>query len=241
MGKCKLRAAILLTICIMIMSSAAAELIWPDALTPAQMALQTYIGQVNSNLVLCGQQTINTTFEMYPTFASLGATSDSSQLTPEGVELYVTMYDTSLNKLELLVSDPTRFGNAAAACLQAASPETMTIEDALEYVQTYVQRVVSAPQNSFEEAINEMNGTSPRAYFAYYPDMFRDGVNWMQLTVIFPLAGANDAFTGAAPQTESDATYEGYIDYMPEDDYTHFEVFATATPEPDSPAGEEYN
>ena len=241
MGKSMRRAAVLLLIVALLITSAAAELIWPEAMTPAQIALQSYIGQVNSNLMLCGEEQINTTFEMYPTFASLGATSDPSQLMPEGVELYFTMYETSMNKLELLVNDPEKFRNAAAACLQAASPETLTIEAALKYVQPYVQRVITEPQNSFEEAVTELNGTSPRAYFAYYPDMFHDGVNWLQMTVIFPLAGANDGFAGTTPPPEGNATYEGYIDYMPEDDYMHFEVFATATPEPNSPAGEAYN
>ena len=239
MGKGLRRFAALLAACVMLVSPAAAELMWPEAPTVSQLELQAYVLRVNENLASCGQTQINTTFEIYPTFASLGVTDDPSLLMPGVADLYFTMYDTSLNTLELMVSDPAVFGNLAASCLQAAGGG-MLLGDAQQYVQQYVQRVQSTPQNSFEEPATLLNGTAPQAYFAYYPNMFHDGVNWMQMTLVFPLAGADDPFAAATPVPDSDATYEGYIDYYANDDYTHLEVFATATPEPDSPAGEQF-
>ena len=41
--------------------------------------------------------------------------------------------------------------------------------------------------------------------------------------------------TGILEEEEADPDYEGYYS---SDDYNHFEVFATATPEPDSAAAE---
>ena len=233
------RFAALLAACVMLVSTASAELAWPEAPTVSQLELQAYVMQVNANLAACGQQQINTLLEIYPTFASLGVTDDPSLLMPGVADLYFTMYDASLNTLELMVSDPAAFGNLAASCLQAAD-SSMQLGDAQQYVQQYVQRVQNAPQNSFEEAVTLLNGTSPRAYFAYYPNMFHDGVDWMQMTLVFPMAGADDAFAAATPVPDGEATYEGYIDYYADDDYTHLEVFATATPEPDSPAGEQF-
>ena len=60
------------------------------------------------------------------------------------------------------------------------------------------------------------------------------------MTIIFPLEGTWDgsstttaAETTKAPDTWSgnDANYDGFFS---SDDYTHYEIFTTATPEPDS-------
>jgi hypothetical protein len=66
----------------------------------------------------------------------------------------------------------------------------------------------------------------------------------MQMTIIFPLAGyweGTGVIDGETP-TKGPDTYSGndaeYDGYFPKDDYQHYEVFVTATPEPDSPAGE---
>ena len=61
--------------------------------------------------------------------------------------------------------------------------------------------------------------------------------------LIFPLAGEWDGeglILGTAADQEyipedADPDYEGYLR---DDDYTHYEVFSTATPEPDSAAAE---
>ena len=63
------------------------------------------------------------------------------------------------------------------------------------------------------------------------------------MTIILPMAGEWDGYgmiLGTSDEKEyvdedADPDYEGYFR---EDDYTHFEVFATATPEPDSAAAE---
>ena len=90
-----------------------------------------------------------------------------------------------------------------------------------------------------------MNGTIPRTYYAYFPNQYRDGNSWMQMTLIFPMAGTWDGDGlvlgtegGAAflePEDEYDPDYEGYFS---RDDYTHLETFTTPTPEPDSAAAE---
>ena len=65
------------------------------------------------------------------------------------------------------------------------------------------------------------------------------------MTVIFPLEGTWDgsgvltavtATRGPDTWSGNDPGYEGYES---QDDYTHLEVFATATPEPESAAAEE--
>ena len=89
-----------------------------------------------------------------------------------------------------------------------------------------------------------MNGDVPRVYFAYYPNQYRDGVNWLQMTLVFPAAGEwnGESSLGIAEENQgtglpedADPDYEGY---WSKDDYTHLEVFETATPEPDSAAAE---
>ena len=91
--------------------------------------------------------------------------------------------------------------------------------------------------------MDEMNGTIPRVYYAYKPNEYHDGANWLQMTLIFPLEGAWDG-EGLIVGTEEDREYvpedadPDYEGYMSSDDYTHLEVFETATPEPDSAAAE---
>ena len=91
-----------------------------------------------------------------------------------------------------------------------------------------------------------LNGTEPYVYYAYYPNQYHDGVNWLQMTIVFPLEGSWDGggfLTGAqtTPRAENHIDYEP--DYegsnLPSDDYVHYEIFVTATPEPDSAAAEE--
>ena len=108
-----------------------------------------------------------------------------------------------------------------------------------------VAKAKKDPQKSFEETVEELQGTTPRVYYAYKPNQYRDGTDWMQMTLIFPMAGAWDGEEGLilgteeeqgqAPPDDADPDYEGYYS---QDDYNHFEVFTTATPEPDSAAAE---
>ena len=243
MGKLRRGMAALLGAC-MLLACASAEISWPNNMTAGQQELKAYVERVNMALVQCGQREINTAFELYSGFALLGSTADPSLMSPESSELIFSLYDTSLNTLELSVSEPSLFAAMAASCIHAASPASMPLQDALAYVDTFVQRISAAPDSAFEELPDLTNGMSPRAYFAYDPDRFHDGVNWCVMTLVFPLAGAEGAFSIATPAPtdgEHVPSYEGYIeDYHPEDDWFHFEVFMTPTPEPDSPAGESW-
>lgn len=174
----------------------------------------------------------------------LGITARDGAEEPEGVEITVRLLYRTINNLQLRVSDPARFANIAGAFLWALDPENTDRKSALETPAKKAAQATREPQTSFEDPVDELNGTYPRVYYAYYPNQYRDGVNWLQMTVIFPLEGAWDG-SGAvtvAAETRAPDTYSGndanYDGYFAEDDYTHYEVFVTETPEPDSAAGE---
>lgn len=230
------RICALLSALLLMLSTAMGELQWPEASTPAQAALEAYVAQVNAQLTQWGRPAVNSLFECYPTFAALGVTAADMAEAPEGVEIYFTLHETTLNTLQLRASDAESFRWLAAASLMACAPGVTTEESALASADGCLRRVSAAPGNSFEEPVEPLNGTSPRAYYAYYPNQYRDGTDWLQLTLVFPLAGYDSgAVTAAAtPAPTSDAAYEGY-EY---DGGTHLEIFTTATPEPDSAAGE---
>ena len=65
---CALVCALLLPL------SAGAELIWPATLTEGQAELKAYIELVNQNQSLQGRGWVNSLFECYPTFATMGMT-----------------------------------------------------------------------------------------------------------------------------------------------------------------------
>ena len=84
----------------------------------------------------------------------------------------------------------------------------------------------------------DLQGSQPRAYFAYYPNQYGDGKSWLQMTLIFARPGSEEAglsLADATPAPHADEEYEGYFS---QDNYSHFEIFATPTPEPDSAAME---
>ncbi|MCR5297199.1 MAG: hypothetical protein K6E17_07285 [Clostridiales bacterium] len=212
--------------------------------TPAQVILRNYIELANAYLPDQGETEINTLFEMYNSFAVLGITAEPDAEIPEGVEITVSMLYDSLNSLELRVNSIDRFPGIAAALINALYGEGMSAEDALRVPAERTKKAKNEPENSFEEEVEELNGTVPRFYYAYYPNQYRDGVSWMQMTIIFPLAGTWDGtgmITGdtstKAPDTESGVS-EDYEGYYSRDDYEHFETFLTPTPEPDSAAAE---
>ena len=92
--------------------------------------------------------------------------------------------------------------------------------------------------HSFEEEVIDLQGSQPRAYFAYYPNQYGDGKSWLQMTLIFARPGSEEAglsLADATPAPHADEEYEGYFSH---DNYTHLEIFATPTPEPDSAAME---
>lgn len=234
-------AALLLSL-LMMLSAAQADMEWPETLTASQTHLQAYVTLANETLASLGAGEIDMRYELLNTFASLGM--DGAAL-PEGyspgfvlpVEMYFTMADEGLHKLELRMHDADRFASIAAACLHASSPVGVPLEQAQQIISGYVSRIKAAPTDSFEEDVVELQGASPRAYFAYYPNQFGDQYNWLQMTLIFPRPGSEGALLlSATPAPSSnDDMYEGYF---AEDNYTHLEVFTTPTPEPDSAAME---
>ena len=235
--------ALLLAAALLLPGTGTASIAWKEN-TPAQKLLKEYIENVNTYLIERGEQEINTRFEMYDQLAVLGITSAPGAETPEGVEITVKLYYDSINSVQVRVNEPARFPAIAAAFLQAIYPDTMTAEEAIKTPNERTKKALGNPENSFEDEVEELNGTSPRTYYAYYPDQYHDGVSWMQLTIIFPLAGyweGTGVVDGETP-TKGPDTYSGndaeYDGYFSKDDYQHYEVFVTATPEPDSPAGE---
>jgi hypothetical protein len=238
------RLLALLAAALLLPGMGSASIAWRDK-TPGQKFLKEYITYVNSFLVEQGEQEINTCFEMYDQLAVLGITAAPNAEAPEGVEITVKLTYDSINSVELRVNEVERFAGIAAAFIRALYPESMTAEQAIATPAARTKLALSNPENSFVDEVEELNGTTPRTYYAYLPDQYHDGVNWIQLTIIFPLAGfweGSGIIDGATPTKAPDNTsdhdpeYEGYYS---KDDYQHFEYFVTPTPEPDSPAGEE--
>ena len=213
--------------------------------TPAQKMLKTYIANANGFLVEQGELEINTAFDQNRDVMELGITVNDNAELPEDVTVTVYLYYDSINSVLLRVNDVARFPAIAAAFLQALSPKTMTAQDALSEPSARAKAARDNPANSFEDEVEELNGTAPRTYYAYYPNQYRDGVNWIQLRITFPMEGYWNEETGIisgetetkAPSYDSDQDkeYEGYYSRAK---YEHYETFATPTPEPDSAAGE---
>ena len=234
--------AILINILLFI-SIASADLPWQET-TPGQQMLRSYIEQVNLFLTEAGETPVNSLFEEYEKVASLGITAFDQAQEPEGVEISASMFHDSLNQVILRVRQPERFARIAGAFLCALTPE-MTLAEAMKTPSEKANRALREPANSFEDEVETLNGERPRVYYAYYPNQYHDGFSWLQMTIIFPLSGTWDGAgywtavqTTKAPDTWSgaDRQYEGYSS---KDDYQHFEIFATATPEPDSAAADE--
>ena len=233
-----------LLLCILMTTAALAEIDWPPALTSGQAALRNYVDTVNISLAQSGAGVIDMQYELYSAFASMGM--DGAE-TPETVEMYFLLGEGGLHSLTLRMCDPDQFEKVAAACLSAAS-SAITPEDAQKITATYANVLrkdladklssADAMTHSFEEEVNDLQGSQPRAYFAYYPNQYGDGKHWLQMTLIFARPGSADAPLGlaaATPAPDNDVEYEGYFS---QDNYNHFEVFASPTPEPDSAAME---
>ncbi len=240
------RLSALLLALILMTGSSLADLAWKEN-TPAQRILKTYITNVNGFLAEMGEPAVNSLFELYDDHAEMGITAEDNAKTPEDVTVTVYLYYDSVNNLLLRASDPARFSRIAGAFLRALQPTTMTQEDALKIPQERSKKAMANPTDSFEDPVEEekLNGTKPRTFYAYYPDQYHDGVNWMELLIIFPLREYWDEETGIISEDDAQAAQdhdpdeqEGYEGYLPTDDYEHLEIFSTPTPEPDSAAGE---
>ena len=237
-----------LLLCLLMMTSACAEIEWPAAMTTGQAALRHYVDTVNLTLAQLSAGAINMQYELYPAFACLGLDGEDA---PETAELSFLLGDGGVHSLTLRICDADRFEKVASACLAAAS-SGVTLTDAQTRIAPYADVMrkdqsnkaaspTDAMTHSFEEPVNELQGDQPRAYFAYYPNQFGDGRFWLQMTLIFARPGS--AGTGIAsadatpaPNTE-DNEYEGFF---AQDNYNHLEIFTTPTPEPDSAAMEKW-
>ena len=201
-------AALLLAL-MMTASTALAEMNWPTLTTAGQEQLRDYVSRVNANLQSQGQGTVNSIFEFYETFATMGITASDNAEVPESVEMTFLIGADGVPSLQLRVSEAGRFASVAAACIQAVSPTVVTLETALTEANRYVQRTMNAPYTIFEDAVNPMRGLAPRLYYAYYPNQYSDGVDWRQVTLVFALPGSEDALpvVPAEPDAALDADY----------------------------------
>ena len=235
-----MKKLISLLLCLLMLTSACAEIQWPAAMTSGQAAMRNYVDNVNLTLAQQGAGVIDMQYELYTAFASLGMDGADA---PETVEMYFQLGDGGLHSLTLRLCDADRFEKVASACLAAAS-SAISLESARSLVAGYadVMRKDKASDDmthSFEEPVNELQSDQPRAYFAYYPNQFGDGNSWLQMTLIFarPGSAVNDlAVAGLTPPPPTeDVEYEGFF---AQDNFNHLEIFTTPTPEPDSAAME---
>ena len=236
--------AVLLAAALLLSGTGFASPAWKEN-TAGQKVLREYIEQVNVFLAEQGEREVNRIFELYDRFAEMGITESEEAEVPEGVEITAYLYFDCINNLQLRVNDTARFPRIAAAFLRALNPKGMTAAEALSLPAERAKKAAANPANSFEDEVETLNGTVPRVYFAYYPNQYHDGANWIQMTIVFPLAeywqSDENAVSGEMPTrgpdtySGNDAEYEGYFS---SDDYTHMEYFTTPTPEPDSAAAE---
>ena len=237
------KAAALLLALLLTVTAGGADPVWKQN-TDGQRMLVRYLTKVNEYLLSAGESPINSLFEMYNGTASFGITDQPDAEIPEDVEITALLFPDTVNRLVLRVSDPDRFPRIAGAFLRALEPDRMTAEEAVAVPYSRARKAASAPATSFEDTVEELNGTVPYVYYAYYPDQYHDSVSWLQMTVVFPMAGAwdGDAVFGDETATRAPDTYSGHSDdyegYYSDDDYSHLEIFVTPTPEPDSAAGE---
>ena len=221
--------------------------------TPAQKMLATYIANVNSYLAENGEMELNRIFDEQNTVVELGITVSDEDFEPDVVVDIYMRYD-SLHYLVLRVNSTERFPAISAAFLHALNPNTMTREEALKKPTERARRAASNPADSFadhefdiyaEKEQEILNGEKPQTFYAYYPNQYHNGENWLQLMIIFPLQGYWDEETGVLNDedqpkvqdrdSDQDVEYDGYY---ATDDYEHLRVYTTATPEPDSAAAE---
>ena len=242
-----MKKLVALLLCLLMLTSALAEISWPAALTSGQAALRNYVDTVNLTLAQMGAGVIDMQYELYPSFANLGMDSEE---TPDTVEMQFILGDGGIHSLTLRASHADKFEQVAAACL-AASSAAISLESAsaITAAPADIMRKDQAAQqtdptnamtHSFEETVNELQGNQPRAYFAYYPNQYGDGKSWLQMTLIFARPGSEGSGVSLADATPAPNTAEEYEGYFSQDNYNHLEIFATPTPEPDSAAMERW-
>lgn len=244
--------ALLAVFILLITGSSLADLKLRDK-TPAQKMLATYIGNVNEFLADNGEMELNRIFDEQNSVVELGMTSSDEDFEPDVVVDIYMRYD-SLHYLVLRVNSTDRFPAIAGAFLRALNPKTMTQEESLKTPAERARKAAANPNDSFsdhefdiyaEKEQEILNGEKPQSFYAYYPNQYHNGENWLQLMIIFPLDGywneesgvINDEAQPKTPDRDSDQDKE-YDGYYATDDYEHLRIFTTATPEPDSAAAE---
>ena len=239
-----IRGILCLILCLCLCVSEASALVWPQMPTANESRLIFYIDSVNLVLDQLKGDQINSVFECYDSFASLGVTAVSDADSCEQVEVIVQMSRGSIDYLQLEVSDFSNFATLCAALTSVAAGDSANARNYLKEPEAYVKRVQKSPQTSFEDTVIYDRGDQARTYYAYEPDAYGDGRNCLIMTLIFPRDSAvNEGALHTpeptrVPESELDGT-DDEGDYTPYDEGIHFEVFVTPTPEPDSAAGDE--
>ena len=239
------RAVCVAAVLILLPVIALADLTWREE-SPAMTILKNYILTVNEVLTENGESPVNSIFSNYPAISVMGITMEDNAEIPEEVEITVLLYYDTINRLELRVSDISRFPVIAASFIKALYGDNMTWEDALHVPAERAKKATDNPSSSFEETVEDLNGSKPQVFYKYDPDPYHNGISWIQMTIVFPLAGEwdgeglilgteGDSGSQYSAEDEPDPDYEGFFST---DDYSHLEVFTTATPEPDSAAAE---
>ena len=248
-----MKKLVALLLCILMMTIAFAEIEWPDSLSNGQAQLKDYIGRVNDTLATLDGGSIDVLYSLYPALASFGMNGLELPDDPFAdfdppCEISFRFTSESLHSLTLRFRDADQFEVVATACLHAAAPSAVTIDSARELAATYAavlrsdaQAELTSPEtamtHAFQEEVNDTQGNQPRAYFSYYPNQYTEGESWLEMTLIFPLPGSADAgivVPGSTPAP--DGSEDGV--WLSQDNYSHLEVFPSATPEPDSAAME---
>ncbi len=234
----------LLPLCLLMMIAAIAlaDIAWPEDASFGQQQLKNYMEQVNATLATTTAGTIDVMHGLYPRMASFGMdglTLPDDPFAPfdPPAEISVSLTEEGLHTLQLRMQDPDRFALVAAACIQASSPEVITWERAYGITSAYAAAIRTNPNASFAEDVNDLQGAQPRVYFAYYPNQFQDNHNWIQMTLVFARPGSADAQVVLPASTPAPELTEDGV-WLSNDNFTHLEVFASPTPEPDSAAME---
>ena len=238
------RIFLLLTVLLLSFSTAFAGIVWPEE-TTGQKVLKNYIERVNEYLIQQGETPVNSIFEIYHLLAVFGITLSDDASIPEDVEITVRLSDDTLDSLELIVRDINRFPAIASSFLLALFPENSTAaENAAKVPAEKAQQAARNPDTSFGEKVYEGKGNAPRIYYNYYPDQYGSREKWLVMTIIFPHKDSWDGYD-VLTVTDEEKVYipdeeigEAYEGYYSEDDYSHYDVFVTPTPEPDSAAAE---
>ena len=169
--------------------------------------------------------------------------SDVAWLT---VTLDVTLTTQEGGRWKVTAADLERFGKVCTALIQASAPNSMTLQDAEAVAGVCAERILRNPDRSFEDAATPERADRPQVFFSYALRPYgREDAVRLSMTLVFPRAGADAPaeltpppdYVEATPPPSNiedggDAEWVGY--YPDLGDETHFEIFLTPTPEPDS-------